>query len=380
MIAMEAASSMGCNAWNHPADCRCGWGGDTGGGHGGSAVRHVQLASGRDWRADKPQTIDSFVNPNARCPVCQTPVFYYQSPFGGRVFFDALGIPWPKHPCTDQYWQRERRNPAPLIHRYIGSPLPPTPPAGAFGWKPLPVARVSYNGAYDLIFPASTVAIAGAFLPTAAGRFEGRPIYWRHHCDAPEMVELTSIDVDGGGRLSFLNETVPGWIRSEEELATWLAEGEISPSAWYQMGWMLSFHWKVSAPLADRATWRAHPSIHWGLAQRFFEQASIGGERLADNALGVMYREGYGILADPEQAFRLFLTGSESLHPKALINLAGCYFVGSGVEKDRTAAAAMFDLALLSAEEQGFAETTIKLWLSMYKLAGVTGTWPEIFR
>lgn len=26
---------------------------------------------------------------------------YYQSPFGGRVFFDALGWPWPKHPCTD---------------------------------------------------------------------------------------------------------------------------------------------------------------------------------------------------------------------------------------------------------------------------------------
>jgi hypothetical protein len=28
-------------------------------------------------------------------------VFFYQSPFGGRVFFDDLGWPWPKHPCTD---------------------------------------------------------------------------------------------------------------------------------------------------------------------------------------------------------------------------------------------------------------------------------------
>ena len=25
----------------------------------------------------------------------------YQSPNGGRVFFDDLGWPWPKHPCTD---------------------------------------------------------------------------------------------------------------------------------------------------------------------------------------------------------------------------------------------------------------------------------------
>ena len=28
-------------------------------------------------------------------------MFYYQSRYGGRVFFDDLGWPWPKHPCTD---------------------------------------------------------------------------------------------------------------------------------------------------------------------------------------------------------------------------------------------------------------------------------------
>ncbi|MCG7932633.1 MAG: hypothetical protein N0E44_21680 [Candidatus Thiodiazotropha lotti] len=28
-------------------------------------------------------------------------MFFYQSPNGGRVFFDELGPPWPKHPCTD---------------------------------------------------------------------------------------------------------------------------------------------------------------------------------------------------------------------------------------------------------------------------------------
>jgi len=28
-------------------------------------------------------------------------VFFYQSPHGSRVFFDDLGPPWPKHPCTD---------------------------------------------------------------------------------------------------------------------------------------------------------------------------------------------------------------------------------------------------------------------------------------
>lgn len=47
------------------------------------------------------RSVVSYVNPNAHCPVCSKIVFYYQSPNGGRVFFDALGWPWPKHSCTD---------------------------------------------------------------------------------------------------------------------------------------------------------------------------------------------------------------------------------------------------------------------------------------
>jgi len=44
---------------------------------------------------------ESFTDPNAICPVCGATVFYYQNASGSRVFFDALGWPWPKHPCTD---------------------------------------------------------------------------------------------------------------------------------------------------------------------------------------------------------------------------------------------------------------------------------------
>ena len=51
----------------------------------------------------------SFTVPNARCPVCRAPVFFYQSTSGGRVFFDELGPPWPKHPCTTLH-----RSPLPI--------------------------------------------------------------------------------------------------------------------------------------------------------------------------------------------------------------------------------------------------------------------------
>ena len=47
------------------------------------------------------ESSESYVNPNAHCPVCGDQVFFYRSSFGGRVFFDNLGWPWPKHPCTD---------------------------------------------------------------------------------------------------------------------------------------------------------------------------------------------------------------------------------------------------------------------------------------
>ena len=48
------------------------------------------------------RTMTSYVDPNAHCPVCGQQVFFYQSKRGGRVFFDALGWPWPKHKCTDK--------------------------------------------------------------------------------------------------------------------------------------------------------------------------------------------------------------------------------------------------------------------------------------
>lgn len=53
--------------------------------------------------------IACYVNPNARCPVCDQPVFFYANASGSRVFFDDLGPPWPKHPCTDRRGSMERR-------------------------------------------------------------------------------------------------------------------------------------------------------------------------------------------------------------------------------------------------------------------------------
>lgn len=89
-----------CNARNHPPGCTCGWGGEGHLGRSGGSSRFATAASGTVLQSQFRSAL-SFTNPNASCPVCGARVFFYQSPAGGRVFFDNLGPPWPKHPCTD---------------------------------------------------------------------------------------------------------------------------------------------------------------------------------------------------------------------------------------------------------------------------------------
>lgn len=73
-------------------------GGCTGGYGGGRRVHYVAQPVAASAVFDEPR---SYLSPNAKCPVCGKSVFFYQSEHGGRVFFDDVGWPWPKHPCTD---------------------------------------------------------------------------------------------------------------------------------------------------------------------------------------------------------------------------------------------------------------------------------------
>jgi hypothetical protein len=85
-----------CNAHNHSFGCGCGFGGDTGGGGGRGNL------SDDPWQYAE-RTGKTY---RTRCPVGGADVFFYQSPYDGRVFFDDLGWPWPKHPCTDHSTER----------------------------------------------------------------------------------------------------------------------------------------------------------------------------------------------------------------------------------------------------------------------------------
>lgn len=135
-----------CNAWNHPPGCRCGWGGAGYSGHPPGGFRGNGLAQSYGFGEHRSfwyapiSGRSSYTNPNAHCPVCGAAVFYYQSEYGGRVFFDELGPPWPKHPCTDHGSSSASRAPAFSAHGGRAATAARTNTSGSaghggFGWQ-----------------------------------------------------------------------------------------------------------------------------------------------------------------------------------------------------------------------------------------------------
>ena len=61
--------------------------------------------------------LESYLNPNAHCPVCGKQVYFFGCPNGGRVFFDDVGWPWPKHGCTNKA-EAQRGDVTPTDHRF----------------------------------------------------------------------------------------------------------------------------------------------------------------------------------------------------------------------------------------------------------------------
>jgi len=106
----------------------------------GTIVNEKSYSSHSQASPSPIYTYDSFVNPRAVCPKCLQKVFYYQSPYGGKVFFDTLGPPWPKHPypCSDRNTQiQEQTERNQHLQGCSTAASNPIYPWQAEGWEPL---------------------------------------------------------------------------------------------------------------------------------------------------------------------------------------------------------------------------------------------------
>jgi hypothetical protein len=345
---------MGCNACNHPLNCNCGWGGDTGGGYrrGGSIPAPVKrrIVEGRDWSEKSAAVYDSFTIPNAACPVCDASVFFYQSPHGGRVFFDHLGPPWPKHPCTDRgsASQSPRRT---GTHFTSGSVLdtlvlaPSSPPKAQKGfsfvaphvWRPLVAKKGQSIEAVDahVRFPVDSRerVPGGRFYFPHDWSLDG-PTYWRWHPTCLGKVELTTIRFGKDLLPAELAIAIPGWLRTDDELRVWVETADAAPTAEQMsaVGWAFSFAWQFGA---DRNLWtKTFAGVDMTLARQCFEIAATTGFWVALNNLGVIWRDGLGVVPDPGKAFFCFRQAAESGQAVPMRHLARCYREGFGCPVD----------------------------------------------
>jgi len=151
---------MPCNGYNHPARCECGWGGQWHGNYtNGKQDWESNQIKYRDfffdyWSEGRLSRFESYTNPNALCPVCGDRVYFYMSPYGGRVFFDELGPPWPKHPCTDRNsnsygHSRSRDYPVPDVTRRTMNYVPPI--WDKDGWDPVVILNSRHKENLSII-------------------------------------------------------------------------------------------------------------------------------------------------------------------------------------------------------------------------------------
>lgn len=226
-----------CNARNHAPHCRCGWGGGYGAGGSGSTTRTLTTRfAAPTWSGTRaPTTHESYTNPNATCPVCGARVFFYRSPHGGRVFFDELGVPWPKHPCTDTSFHRrfaQVRLTRPSgagggagSARAIRSPEVGTP---RHAWRPLLFTAPVEMAAVSRVRLRDTSVPGFLYLPE---QYLQQPAVWRWSPSTPGHVDISTFATTHDGDVLPQQVSQPGcllqdadWRRHQRGDRTWTGQ------------------------------------------------------------------------------------------------------------------------------------------------------------
>lgn len=141
------------------------------------------------WARDHHGTVASYVNPNAHCPVCGAEVFFYRSPYNGRVYFDELGWPWTKHGCTDNGREPRKATRDSAEQRSIASAQ-----WKLDGWSPLLSARIGRDGERQNIRGDSTTKFLDLVLLVGVQIEAESPIFVR--TALPDLHQVTFLTSD----------------------------------------------------------------------------------------------------------------------------------------------------------------------------------------
>lgn len=260
-----------------------------------------------DWSySAKRRTYRSFVDPNAICPVCGAGVFFYQSPNGGRVFFDALGRPWPKHPCTDNS-ESFSIDPKP----WRGAARQGPPSFSVDGWQPIFEARwrpwrsSTYKpGVLKGLLGESRTPLSVTF-PFGTALDSHAPLLGKAHATNPAWM----------------------WVDAPYFEAPLLANSadlrSIDLNALARFATELG-HSDTLVKLADMCGFERDDlpgRADFSKARRWLEAAADLGDWRAFNNLGVLYECGLSVPADIDKALKHYRRAARSKQRIAVENL-----------------------------------------------------------
>lgn len=315
---------MACNAWNHPPSCSC----DFRGGHDGviGGWRNRVVPASTDPACDKYAWCrdggrDSYTIPNARCPLCGASVFFYRSPHNGRVFFDQLGPPWPKHHCTDAYFTKTR-NVFGTLGTQLNEQSPQLTPWETNGWQPLLKFDVNQLDELKIISGVCTEGISHHI-----GLRDNRNIDWNGPVQVRRMHDrsgryiISALTCCKDNSVAPIVLTAYPEVRKLAELETWERAEAGDPQSQSVVGMLLSFDIvrKLKENLPD-----------WYAANTWFKRSAGQGHWAGTHNLGMMALTGEGMPKDELIGFIFLRIAARERHPETLLRLAECYESGIG--------------------------------------------------
>ncbi|MCP5391909.1 MAG: hypothetical protein H6920_09855 [Sphingomonadaceae bacterium] len=300
----------------------------------------------RLFNNDWPTVRMSVTIPNARCPVCGAPVFFYESFTGGRVFFDELGPPWPKHPCTDNTPPPSGACRAAAAKPATTSGSTPAPPQWRReGWIPLETVTVTRADGFSTL--RGNGADGGAEIIFSVADHmrctENDPILVRRSDHGDGTWDISYLPINSR-LVKIAPETVQGFpgAATIRDVRMWQRALESDPDARNLVGMSLSF---ARGKKAEDGTWAFEVEPDWSAAELHFLMAAAAGRWTGFHNLGAMYRHGLGVRHDPELAFHLVmraaeLAGDDECEP-SITALSELLDLGWGSEEDRDDAQAI---------------------------------------
>ena len=328
-----------CNSWNHPPGCTCGWGGDGHRGRGGPVQISYAAASPNVFVSNVGASIllpRGYMSPNARCPVCDAPVYFFQSESGGRVFFDDVGSPWPKHPYTD--------NPVARKNTVLACNEPALRTPGAQKWRALKHVIIHHErGILSVKGVATDVGDERLFYFFGAVALTGR-----YEFEKVVLIESTP-PTNGVWKAVLLNHTPDKCLvfvdvnlyleaRDSKDVAAWEEALDGNPVEQNAVGWMLSFGRRKNRVFDDAR-------LYWPIAKYWFDFSAQQDFWGGHHNLGVVLLDGLGGARDEQRAFVHLKEAARSLQPVSIKRYARCYREGAGCVQDAEIADALELLA-----------------------------------